>query len=286
LAAKYHAGTAGKAAAQRIFAILDTPLPPSAHSAPATPAVVPFRSEIRFERVSVSYGGGQRQALRDLSFRIAHGQRVALVGATGAGKTTVANLLLRFVEPDRGAVTIDGISLGTLDRAAWRRQVAWVPQRPYLFYGTVADNIRLARAGATHAEVVAAATAAHAHGFIVNLPHGYDTLIGENGARLSGGEQQRLAVARAFLKDAPLLILDEATSHLDAESEAMIRDALGRLLCGRTALIIAHRLTMAYGADLVVVVREGRVVEEGTPRSLLSRGGDYRRLVAAYEGTA
>ncbi len=162
--------------------------------------------------------------------------------------------------------------------------MAWVPQQPHLFYGTIADNIRLARPTATQDEVRVAATAAHAHDFIQKLPRGYDTPIGEQGARLSGGQQQRLALARAFLKDAPFLILDEATSHLDAESEALLQDALDRLLRGRTALIIAHRLKLVYTADQVVVMQQGRVVETGKHATLLAKNGAYRQLVASYEG--
>jgi ATP-binding cassette subfamily C protein CydD len=235
LALKYHAGTAGKAAADRIFAILDTPIKHA--RAQATRSVVPARSDIRFDHVSFAYADGQRPALQDFSLHIPHGQTIALVGATGAGKSTAAQLLLRFIEPDRGSITIGGAPLSEIDLAAWRTNVAWVPQQPHLFHGSIADNIRLARSDASEADVIAAAQAAHAHDFILQLPHGYTTPIGERGARLSGGQQQRLAIARAFLKDAPFLILDEATSHLDAISEAAIQDALDRVMRGRTVLI-------------------------------------------------
>ncbi len=293
LAIRYHAGTAGKAAAERIFAILDTSARPSAQAdaqpsglAGANSIRLPAGLDIRFDRVSFAYDNGQRPALQDFSLHIPHGQRMALVGATGAGKTTVANLLLRFVEPAGGSVMVDGMSLSEIDPAVWRSQVAWVPQQPHLFYGTIADNIRLAKSNATHEEIIAAARAAHAHEFIEKLPQSYDTPIGEQGARLSGGQQQRLAIARAFLKDAPFLILDEATSHLDAESEALIQDALDRLLRARTVLIIAHRLKLVYTADRVVVMERGRAIETGTHHSLLEQGGAYRQLVASYEGGA
>jgi ATP-binding cassette subfamily C protein CydD len=282
LAIRYHAGTAGKAAADRIFAILDQPLPSPRSS--TSRASVPARLDLRFDQVSFAYDGGQRPALQDFSLHIPHGQTVALVGATGAGKTTVANLVLRFIEPDGGSITVSGAPLNEIDPAAWRSRLAWVPQQPHLFYGTIADNIRLANPNATQEEVVAAATAAHAHEFIEKLPQGYDTAIGEQGARLSGGQQQRLAIARAFLKDAPFLILDEATSHLDAESEALVQDALDRLLRGRTALIIAHRLKLAYTADQVVVMQQGRAVETGKHATLVAENGAYRQLVASYEG--
>jgi ABC-type multidrug transport system fused ATPase/permease subunit len=243
----------------------------------------PGNADIRFEHVDCSYDNGRRPALNDFSLRIPEGQTVALVGETGAGKSTVANLLLRFIEPDSGTISAGGVPIGSLDLSVWRSRLGWVPQRPHLFYGSVADNIRLARPEATDREVAAALEAASAHGFISRLPHGYDTQIGENGARLSGGEQQRLAIARAFLKDAPLLILDEATSHLDSEMEAMIRGALARLMWGRTVLIIAHRLKLAYSADNIVVLERGHAVENGTHAALLSNGGPYRELVSAYE---
>ena len=247
---------------------------------------MPARSDIRFDHVSFAYDAGQRPALQDFSLHIPHGQTIALLGATGAGKSTAAQLLLRFIEPDRGAITIDGVPLNEIDLEAWRAHVAWVPQQPHLFHGTIADNLRLARTDASEADVIAAAQAAHAHEFIRQLPQGYATPIGERGARLSGGQQQRLAIARAFLKDAPFLILDEATSHLDSTSEAAIQDALTRLMQGRTVLIIAHRLKLVYAADRVAVLDRGRVIEVGDPRALLTQGGPYQNIVASYEGAA
>jgi ABC-type multidrug transport system fused ATPase/permease subunit len=300
LAIKYHIGATGKAAAERIFAILD--LPAQRQSARASEGqhdltttlshnlttsrshdLTTSPAEIRFEDVSVAYQQGERPALQAFSLVLPRGQTVALVGPTGAGKTTVANVLLRFVEPDAGQVLVDGQPLDRIDRAAWRRQVAWVPQLPHLFHGTAADNIRLARPEASLDDVIAAAQAAHAHEFIQALPQGYATPLGEQGARLSGGQRQRLAIARAFLKDAPLLILDEATASLDAASDALIRDALARLMAGRTVLVIAHRLELAYTADQVVVMAAGRAAESGAHRDLLARDGLYRQLVASYE---
>jgi ATP-binding cassette, subfamily C, bacterial CydD len=284
LSLRYHAGAAGKTAADRIFAVLDTPLA-QACPAPSRSAVPLIGTGVRFENVDFSYDRALRPALQDFSLNMTDGQSVALVGETGAGKTTVASLLLRFIEPDRGAIWIGGTPLSSLDARTWRACVGWVPQNPHLFYGTVADNIRLARPGATDEEVVAAAQAAAAHGFIARLALGYNTQIGENGAWLSGGEQQRLAIARAFLKDAPLLILDEPTSQLDSETEAMVQDALARLMRGRTVLIISHRLKLAYSADRIVVLERGRAVEIGTNAALLSNGGPYRALVTAHEGS-
>jgi len=258
LAARYHAGTAGKAGAERIYALLDTPSRPSVHPASCP---LPGQLDIRFDDVSLAYDSGQRPALDGFSVTIAHGEALALVGASGAGKTTVANLLLRFVEPDRGTITVGGLPLRDIDPVRWRTQVAWVPQHAHLFHGTVADNLRLARSDARMEQIVDAARAAHAHDFIVQLPHGYDTQVGERGARLSGGQAQRIAIARAFLKDAPLLILDEPTSHLDSASENLIRDALVGLMNRRTVVIISHLPTLVAAARAVAVMADGRVIE-------------------------
>ncbi len=303
MAIKYHAGATGRAAAGRIYSVLDTAAP--RHSRSALQASGPLdepvtrwmpsltRADICFNEVAFAYpaplladapADGKRQALQGCSLTIPHGRTVALVGPTGAGKTTVAHLLLRFAEPDAGAITVGGTLLSKIDPIAWRRQVAWAPQLPYLFHGTVADNIRLARPEASMDEVIAAACAAHVDQFVETLPDGYDTPLGEQGTRLSGGQRQRLAIARAFLKDAPFLILDEPTANLDARSEALIREALARLASGRTVLVIAHRLAMAYSADRIVVMDAGRAVESGSHDELIARNGLYRRLVSTYEG--
>ena len=282
LAIKYHAGAAGKAAGDRIFTILDTPIKPPRST--ITRSIAPPRMDICFDEIHFAYADGLRPALQGFSLHIPHGKTMALVGATGAGKTTAAQLLLRFIESDRGSITIDGTPLDAIDIAVWRACVAWVPQIPHLFHGTIADNIRLARSNASQADIIAAAQAAHAHEFIAKLPQGYETPIGERGARLSGGQQQRLAIARAFLKDAPFLILDEATSHLDSASEAAVQDALTGLMRGRTVLIIAHRLKLVFAADQVAVIDQGRVTEVGDPHDLLTQNGPYQQLVAIYEG--
>jgi ATP-binding cassette, subfamily B, bacterial len=238
------------------------------------------RGAVAFERVRFRYSSGD-EVLRGLSLSVRPGELVALVGASGAGKSTLCALVPRFYDVSAGRVTVDGTDVRDLSLASLRRAVAVVQQDVQLFAGTVAENLRLARAEATDAEVEAAARAAHAHDFVMSLPRGYGTEIGQRGVRLSGGQRQRLTLARAFLKDAPMLILDEATSALDAESEALVQQGLLRLARGRTTLVIAHRLSTIRHADRIVVLEAGRVVEEGTHAALLAGGGAYEALVRA-----
>jgi ATP-binding cassette subfamily C protein CydD len=236
---------------------------------------------VEFREVGYRYPGAAESALRSVSFTLAQGSRTALVGPSGAGKSTLASLLLRFVEPTSGAILADGVPLDTLSVEHWREYVALVPQRPYLFDASALENLRLARPSASFEEVEYAAELAGAHEFLQQLPHGYHTRLGEGGARLSGGQAQRLAIARAFLKAAPLLILDEPTSALDAESERHVRAALEGFADRCTVMLIAHRLSTVRTADQIIVLRRGEVVERGTHRDLVGRGGPYAELVGS-----
>jgi ATP-binding cassette subfamily B protein len=235
------------------------------------------RGEVTFENVSFSYRG-RRDALHEVNFSVSPGERVAIVGPTGAGKTTLMSLLIRFYDPRDGRIRIDGIDLRKLSLRSLREQITVVLQEPLLFSGTIAENIRYGRLDATMGDIVEAALWAGAHDFIADQPQGYETQLGERGAQLSGGERQRICVARAFIKDAPILILDEPTSSIDSKTEAIILDSLERLMAGRTSFMIAHRLSTVRHVDKIVVVDHGRVVEQGTHDELLARDGLYRQL--------
>lgn len=252
---------------------------------PGAPDLLRPQGEIRFDRVSFTYPAQQRTVYRDFSLTIPAGQRVGLVGPSGSGKTTFIKLVQRLYDVDAGAVLLDDTDVRTVTQASLRRQIAIVQQEPLLFHRSLADNIRYARPDASMAEVEAAAALAHADGFIRRLPEGYATPVGERGVKLSGGERQRVALARAFLADAPILILDEATSSLDSESEAMIQDAMERLMQGRTTLVVAHRLSTVRSLDRILVFDQGVIREDG-PHDTLMRltDGLYRRLVDRQNG--
>ncbi|MGQ9697366.1 MAG: ABC transporter ATP-binding protein [Armatimonadota bacterium] len=269
---------AALAGADRVFALLDTE--PSIQDRPDAVELRDVRGEISFRNVSFHYTKG-KPVLRNVTFTARPGEMVALVGPSGAGKTTLVSLIPRFYDPTEGAVTIDGIDLRNVTQESLRRHIAVVFQDTFLFGTTIRENIRFGRSDASDAEVEEAAKAANAHRFIMDLPDGYETQVGERGVRLSGGQKQRIAIARAILRNPRVLILDEATSSLDSESEAAVQDALERLMQGRTCIVIAHRLSTVLKADKILVLEDGRPVEIGTHSRLLANGGPYRRLYDA-----
>jgi ATP-binding cassette subfamily C protein CydD len=283
LGTRFHAGMAGAAAAGSIFEILDAPLPiappPLREASLWGRPPTHHPAAIHFDTVAYTYAGDNRPALYGVSFVVEPGQRVALVGPSGAGKSTAAHLLLGFIRPTAGEITVGNVPLGQLDPRRWRDLLAWVPQQPYLFQETVAQNIGLARPGASLDAVRQAAQLAHAEEFIEALPQGYNTPIGEQGARLSGGQAQRLALARAFLKDAPYLVLDEATANLDPLHQNRIQAAITRLMQGRTVLMIAHRLVTVQTADTILVFDRGHILDRGSHTELVNRPGLYRNMV-------
>jgi ABC-type multidrug transport system fused ATPase/permease subunit len=250
---------------------------------PAASELAVPRGEVVFDDITFAYDAKQ-PVFAGMNLTIRAGQRVGLVGHSGAGKTTLITMLMRLYEVQRGAIRIDGQNIAAVTQASLRRSIGLIPQDVILFHRTLMENIRYGRPGASDAEVLRAAERAHAHEFITALPEGYRTMVGERGVKLSGGQRQRIAIARVMLKDAPILLLDEATSALDSEVEAAIQASLYRLMEGKTVIAIAHRLSTIAAMDRLIVLDNGRVVEEGDHKTLLARGGLYARLWAHQSG--
>ena len=272
-----HQGMVGMSAAQGIYEILDASS--DVEDAPVNPAAGTLEPSITFENVVFRYPGARRLVHQGLDFAVASGERIGIVGPSGCGKSSVVRLLLRFFDPEQGRVTLGGVDLRELSFEQIRRDISVVNQDTFLFHGTIGENIRMGRPDAGQDEVIAAAQAANIHGFIDGLPEGYGTIIGEKGIKLSGGQRQRVAIARAVLRDTPILVLDEALSAVDAENEAVIQEALDRLMKGRTTLILAHRLSSVIDCDRIIVLDEGRVAEAGKHGELMKTGGVYASLM-------
>lgn len=275
LGTKFHAGMEGVSASKEIFAILDQSTPAPVQQAAFAVQESAGKRPILFTDVSYTYPGASQPALESINATIPAGKTTAIIGPSGAGKSTLINLLLRFQEPAAGSISIDGNPIHAIPLEAWHRQISWVPQHPYLFNATLRENILLARPEASAREMESALKKTGLTTFIGSLPQGLETMIGEQGARLSGGEAQRVALARAFLKNAPLLVLDEPTSHTDPELEAALRSSIQELMKGRTTIIIAHRLETIRSAEQILVVSEGKITQCGTHEELIANGGFY-----------
>ncbi len=251
---------------------------------PEAKELVAKKGDILFKNITFQHADAKTPIFKDFTLHIEPGERVGLVGISGSGKTTLTKLLLRFADVQDGEVLVDGQNISQVQQVSLREAIAYVPQETSLFHRSIADNIAYARPDATREEVIRAAKLANAHDFVKDLPNGYDTLVGERGIKLSGGQRQRVAIARAILKDAPILVLDEATSALDSESEALIQDALVKLMRGRTSIVVAHRLSTIASLDRIVVLENGKIIEQGTHQQLLEKGGEYYHLWSRQSG--
>lgn len=275
----FFAGALGREVAAKVVEFLDEKAPVTAGEG-RNPGSTPGRAvHIEFRDVTFTYPGADSPALENVSFALKPNETVALIGRSGSGKTTVTNLLLRTLEPDLGTILFDGIPEKELALDWIRHQIALVPQDPFLFYGTIADNLRVAKEDATEAELIAATQAAELYDYIKSTPDGFNTRVGDQGMALSGGQAQRLAIARAFLKDAPIVVLDEPTSQIDVETETLLNRALARLTANKTVLLIAHRLSTIEQADRIIVLEHGRLAESGTRQELLASGGIYASMI-------
>ncbi len=280
LGAAFHSGMEGVRSAERIFEILAIPameVPENVINLAKLNSLTV--GDIQYKDVRLSYQNGERPSLMGVSFSIPSDKKTAIVGPTGSGKSSILSLLLKFVLPDEGIITISGSDLRSIDSTWWRKQVAWVPQFPYLFNDTIAANLMMANPDASNEEIIIASKQAYLHDFIISLPDGYSTQIGERGARLSGGQAQRLALARAFLKDAPILIFDEPTKNLDPQTQELVDEMVNRLVGEKTIVIVAHRLSSVRTADQVIVLEDGKIVQVGKHAELIERDGIYRKLV-------
>ncbi len=285
LGQRFHAGMSGVSAADRIFALMET-ISPSTSSPLASAPSFKAGDVIRFENVGLQFQNREMPALKDIHFELKHGEMLALVGSSGSGKTTIANLLMGFIQPQEGKIWINHRLFNEIDLTSWRKQIAWVGQRPYILHGTLRENLLLAMPAASTGELEQAISLAHLNELIAALPQGVDTVLGEGGAKLSSGEAQRLALARAFLKNAPIVILDEPTAHLDASLEKVLEESIVHLCAGRTVLMIAHRLPTVMRANRILVLQDGQIVEQGTHAELINLNGYYAGLVQGYGGKA
>lgn len=282
LGVRFHAGMNGVEAGKRLFEILET----STHNSPkmTNSIVVDFvPSAIEFQHVGLNYPNSEIAAISDISFVLTPNQTAALVGATGAGKSTIAELLLGFLQPTNGQIVVGDRPLSEISPKTWWNQIAWVPQKPHLFYGSLLDNLKLAKPDAKQSEIDTAIQQSGLEQIIMELPSGLETMLGENGVGLSGGQAQRMAIARAILKDAPILVLDEFTANLDVDTETELLQSLQALQKNRTTLLIAHRLNTVRHADQVIVLDQGRIVEQGSPANLEQQAGYFRNMLTSYQ---